>query len=175
MALITSQTGKDSDAKQPTPISRTVDDGPPPALDRPRKAEPKGSLFQQSTNSLGAANAAGLGPEGGDPAVMEQQFMSQILGGIKGLSALKPEVVPVLGEVIQRLLITLPQMANMMMTNPQMGLVPPGGVPRQPGMGGGLVPGMGGVGAMPLMGPQGPGMPPTGMPPPGMQPPPPMM
>lgn len=148
MATISSLKG--SDNKSPSPFQRTVDDGPPPSSTKPKKVE--GSLFSQSTNSIGAANSAGLGPEGGSPQVLASQYLASILTGIKGLSSLFPGIVPLLSDLTGRLVTAVPQLAN--------------DFAQSGGMGGGLVP----VGGMPT--PQPPPMPSPMAPPGGAMPPP---
>lgn len=156
MALITSQKGSDEDKPSKSP-ARSIDDGPPAPTTSPKPATPKGSLFQQSTTSLGDQNAMGLGADGGTPQVIANQALAQILTGVKTLSTVLPGLVPVLSDLTGRLTMIVPQMMNDL-TNGGTGLVPPMGMPTpQPG------PMAGGMGA------------PPGMPPPpggGMMPPP---
>lgn len=163
MALITDLKGKDGDDKPSKGPARTVDDGPPASPDSPKKAEPKGSLFQQSTTDLSNQNSMGLGAEGGAPQVIANQALGQILTGIKTLSTVLPGLVPVLADLTSRLTMIVPQMMNDM-TNGGSGLVPSMGMPPpQPSMGMGG--GMGGPPGMPPgMAPPGGGMMPPGMP-----------
>lgn len=177
MALITPLKGGSGDDTAPTGPARTIDDGPPASTSKPKPAEPKGSLFQQASNTISNQNAAGLGPEGGDPQVVANQALSQVLTGIRTLSVVLPGIVPILSDLTGRLQMIVPQMMADM-TNGGSGLVPSMGMqPPQPGgMGGG----MGGPPGMPSPAPMGmqPGMPTQGASPmglPGMgQPPPPM-
>src|SRR3954471_10080505 len=168
MALITPLKGGEG-ADAPTKGSaRTIDDGPPASVTKPQPATPKGSLFQQASGSLSNQNAAGLGAEGGNPQVVANQALSQVLTGIRTLSVVLPGIVPILSDLTGRLQMIVPQMMADM-TNGGTGLVPSMGMPLPqpaPGVpGGGGGPGMG----MPP-GPQGlpQGMPGMGGPPPAM-------
>lgn len=172
MALITALKGKDGEDKPSKGPARSVDDGPPASINRPKPAEPKGSLFQQATSNLMDQNMAGLGPEGGSAQVIANQALGQILTGIKTLSTVLPGVVPVLSDLTGRLTMIVPQMMNDL-TNGGMGLVPSMGMPLPqpspmgpPGMPPPMPPGGGGM--MP------PGAPPMGGPPMGPPPGPPM-
>lgn len=176
MALITSLKGSGDTSGSPTTSpARNIDDGPPASKDKPKPAQPKGSLFQQSSRSVSDQNGMGLGPEGGDPQVIANQALSQVLSGVKILSTVLPGLVPVLSDLTGRLTMLVPQMMNDL-TNGGMGLVPSMGMqPPQPGAPPGMPPG-GGAPPMAPPGPMGPGgMPPQGPPgmPPGAIPPPP--
>lgn len=157
MALITGMKGGDGEDSESKVPSRTIDDGPPTSTTKPKKVEPKGSLFVQSTGGMQDQNSQGLGPEGGDPQILINQALGRLLIEVKTLSALAPGVVPILSDLVGRLQMVLPQVAQDI-GNGGMGLIPMGGMPLpQPGMAGPA------------------GMPPPGMPPPmgppGMQPP----
>lgn len=174
MALITPLKGGPGDDTSPKGPTRTIDDGPPASTTKSKPATPKGSLFQQSSSTLSNQNAAGLGPEGGDPQIVANQALAQVLTGIRTLSVVLPGIVPILSDLTGRLQMIVPQMMADM-TNGGSGLVPSMGMPLpQPGQ-----PPMGGTpGGPPGMAPPPGGMPP-GMPPPGQpgmppQPPPPM-
>lgn len=167
MALISSLKGKD-DSEKSKKSARTVDDGPPPSSEKPKPATPKGSLFQQASQTVSDQNGVGLGADGGNPQVIAQQALSQVLTGIRTLSTVLPGLVPVLSDLTGRLMMLVPQMMSDM-TNGGMGLVPSMGMPLpQPGPGAMGQPPMGpGMGGPPMAPPMGaPGMPP--MPPPGM-------
>lgn len=156
MALITPLKGESGSDTEKTSVSRTIDDGPPPSGDKAKKVQPKGSLFAQSVNGLNDQNSLGLGPEGSDPSILGMQSMGRLMNEVKTLSAMFPGIVPVLSDLVGRLQIMVPQLAQDL-SNGGTGLVPMGGMPLpQPGG-----PGMGA------------GMPPP-MPPPGMGGPPPM-
>lgn len=181
MALITPLKGTDDADRVSKSPARSVDDGPPPSTEKPKPDKPKGSLFQQSSRTVLDQNAAGLGPEGGDPQVIANQALAQLLTAVKTLSTVLPGIVPVLSDLTGRLTMLVPQMMNDL-TNGGQGLVPSMGMPLpQPGMPGMAPPGMpppgglmGGMPGQPTMVAQG--MPP--IPPPPMQPPmgpPPMM
>jgi len=171
MALITSLKGGDGTDSAPKGPSRTIDDGPPASTTKPKPATPKGSLFQQGSSTLSNQNAAGLGPEGGDPQIVANQALSQVLTGIRTLSVVLPGIVPILSDLTGRLQMIVPQMMADM-TNGGSGLVPSMGMPppqpSQPGMG--APPGGAAMGGGP---PGQPGMPP--MLPPGAPPQPPPM
>lgn len=175
MSLITPLKGGAGDDSAPTGPARTIDDGPPASTSKPKPVQPKGSLFQQATGGLATQNAAGLGPEGGDPQIVANQALSQVLTGIRTLSVVLPGIVPILSDLTGRLQMIVPQMMADM-TNGGTGLVPSMGMPLpQPGMGGGQPPGMPGAPPPPPMGIGGAAPPagPPGMP--GMQPQPPPM
>src|SRR5690242_1238164 len=110
MALITPLKGSgDSNPSGPAGPARTIDDGPPAPKDKPKAATPKGSLFQQSSSSVANQNSMGLGPEGGDPQVIGNQALAQILSGVKILSTVLPGLVPVLSDLTGRLTMLVPQ------------------------------------------------------------------
>lgn len=165
MALITPLKGKDDSDKPSKTPDRGIDDGPPASSTKPTKAQPKGSLFQQSTGSLADQNMAGLGPEGGSPQVIANQALAQVLTGVRTLSTVLPGIVPILSDLTGRLQMIVPQMVADL-TNGGTGLVPSMGMPLpqppQPGMG------MGGPMAPPPAGggQMGPPMGPPGMAPP---------
>ena len=176
MALITPLKGGPGDDTAPTGPARTIDDGPPASTSKPKPVTPKGSLFQQATGSLSNQNAAGLGAEGGDPQIVANQALSQVLTGIRTLSVVLPGIVPILSDLTGRLQMIVPQMMADM-TNGGTGLVPSMGMPLpQPSMGGAQPGMMPGAPPPPPMG-MGGGAPPMGMPPamPGMPPQPPPM
>lgn len=167
MALITPLKGSEGADPMAKGTPRTIDEGPPAATSKPKPAAPKGSLFQQASNTISTQNAAGLGAEGGNPQVVANQALSQVLTGIRTLSVVLPGLVPILSDLTGRLQMIVPQMMADM-TNGGSGLVPSMGMqPPQPGMGGGMMAGQG----------QQPGMAPPGAPPmgglPGMGAPPP--
>lgn len=165
MALITTLKGGAGDDSASTGPARTIDDGPPASMSRPKPSTPKGSLFQQATGSLANQNAAGLGPEGGDPQIVANQALSQVMTGIRTLSVVLPGIVPILSDLTGRLQMIVPQMMADM-TNGGTGLVPSMGMPLpQPGMGGpqpGMMPSALPMGGAPPSGP--PGMPPQAPP-----------
>src|SRR3954462_5310738 len=144
MALITPLKGGEG-ADAPTKGSaRIIDDGPPASVTKPQPATPKGSLFQQASGSLSNQNAAGLGAEGGNPQIVANQALAQVLTGIRTLSVVLPGIVPILSDLTGRLQMIVPHMMADM-TNGGTGLVPSMGMPLpQPGMGGpqpGMMPG----------------------------------
>ena len=176
MALISSLKGSDGEDKPSKGPARSIDDGPPGSIDRPKPASAKsGSLFQQSTSNLMDQNMSGLGADGGAPQVIANQALAQILTGVKTLSTILPGLVPVLADLTGRLTMIVPQMMNDMTNGgqglvPQMGMAPP--MPGMPPMGGGMVPPGAGMGAPPMSpggDPMAGGGPPMG-PPPGMPP-----
>jgi hypothetical protein len=161
MALITSLKGSEGADKETKAPSRTIDDGPPPSATKPRKVDAAGSLFAQSGRGLMDANSAGLGPEGSDPQILGMQSMGRLMMEIKTLSALFPGITPILSDLVGRLQMVVPQLAQDV-SNGGMGLVPLGGMPLPQPMGGGAPmggpPGMGGMPPSPIN-PQAGGMP----------------
>lgn len=161
MALLTAlkgSGGEDAESKAP---SRTIDDGPPTSTQKPKKVDPNASLFVQGSRNMLSQNSLGLGPEGGDPQILINQSFGRLMTEIKTLSALAPGIVPLLSDIVGRLQMALPQIAQDL-GNGGMGLIPMGGMPLpQPSPA--PMPGMGGGGPMgaPMGGPPMPPGPPA--------------
>lgn len=174
----------DQPTKEPTKVSHSAE-GPPPASPRPRSAADS-SLYSSVGKQAMEAGSAGMGEEGGQPAVIGMQGMALVQRGIQMLNLAFPEnpgLPAVLADLTGRLQSIIPQlvaqsanegmgllsqMAPMMspmgMQQPGMqpGMQPPGMPPGMaPGMAGGQMPPQmaGPAGMGPMSPPQGP-MPP---------------
>lgn len=178
--------------KEPTKASLKAE-GPPPASPGPRQASADSSLYSSVGKSAMSAGASGLGAEGSEPSLIGMQGLALIQRGVQMVNLAFPEnpgLVAVLGDVIGRLQMIVPQLVassanqgmglltNMAQMMSPMGMGQPGMMPGMPpggmapgGPGGPVPPGMPpGAGPQPGMPPMGPMGPPQG----GMPPRPPM-